>query len=71
MLREVNHLLRLSKMDLDWFLESKHFLSQGNLLTRLMGPIFTIPYQAYCTRKALENVKKQILQGGNSAQHQL
>jgi hypothetical protein len=49
----------------------KTFSEPGNLLTRLVGPIFTIPYQAYCTRKALENVKKQILQGGNSAQQQL
>jgi hypothetical protein len=36
------------------------FSAPGNLLTRLMGPVFTVPYQAYCTRKALENVKKQI-----------
>jgi hypothetical protein len=49
----------------------KTFSEPGNLLTRLVGPIFTIPYQEYCTRRALENVKKQILQGGNSAQHQL
>jgi hypothetical protein len=46
----------------------KTFSEPGNLLTKLVGPIFTVPYQAYCTRKALENVKKQILQGGNSAQ---
>ena len=45
------------------------FSEPGNLLTRLVGRIFTISYQAYCTRRALENVKKQILQGGNSAQH--
>jgi hypothetical protein len=36
------------------------FSAPGNLLTRLMAPIFSVPYQAYCTRKALENVKKQI-----------
>jgi uncharacterized protein (UPF0548 family) len=46
----------------------KTFSEPGNLLTKLVGPIFTVPYQAYCTRRALENVKKQILQGGNSAQ---
>lgn len=40
------------------------FSEPGNLLTKLAGPIFTIPYQTYCTRKALENVKKQIIQGG-------
>jgi hypothetical protein len=38
----------------------KTFSEPGNLLTKLMGPIFTVPYQTYCTRKALENVKRQI-----------
>jgi hypothetical protein len=38
------------------------FSEPGNLLTRLVGPIFTIPYQTYCTRAALENVKRQIEQ---------
>jgi hypothetical protein len=32
----------------------------GNLLTKLGGPIFTLPYQRYCTRKALDAVKKQM-----------
>ena len=32
----------------------------GNFLTKLLGPFFSVPYQAYCTRKALENVKRQI-----------
>jgi len=32
----------------------------GNLLSRVAAPFFTLPYQAYCTRKALENVKKEI-----------
>ncbi|HYI77464.1 MAG TPA: DUF1990 family protein, partial [Chryseolinea sp.] len=39
------------------------FSEPGNLLTKLVGPIFTVPYQTYCTRRALENVKKQILKG--------
>lgn len=34
----------------------------GNLLTRVLGPILTLPYQAYCTRKALKQVKQQIEQ---------
>ena len=38
------------------------FSEPGNLLTKLLKPIFTIPYQAYCTRRALENVKRQIEQ---------
>ncbi len=40
----------------------KTFSQPGNLLAKLVGPIFTLPYQTYCTRRALENVKKQILQ---------
>jgi hypothetical protein len=40
----------------------KTFSEPGNLLTKLVGPIFTVPYQTYCTRTALENVKRQIEQ---------
>lgn len=39
----------------------KTFSEPGNLLTKLVGPIFTVPYQTYCTRTALENVKRQII----------
>ncbi len=46
----------------------KTFSEPGNLLTKFVAPIFTVPYQAYCTRKALENVKRQILQFGSSGQ---
>lgn len=38
-----------------------HTLSiPGNVLTRLVGPIFSVPYQAYCTRAALQNVKQHL-----------
>ena len=38
-----------------------HTLSKpGNILTKVIGPIFSIPYQTYCTQKALKNVKKII-----------
>lgn len=36
------------------------FSVPGNFLTKVVGPIFTIPYQKYCTKKALEKVKFQI-----------
>jgi hypothetical protein len=36
------------------------FSEPGNLLTRLCGPFFTIPYQSYCTKRALQHVKEQI-----------
>jgi len=32
----------------------------GNLFSKLVAPIFTFPYQTYCTNKALENVKLRI-----------
>jgi hypothetical protein len=38
----------------------KTYSEPGNLMTKLVGPIFTVPYQAYCTRTAMENVKRQI-----------
>lgn len=38
-----------------------HTFSQpGNWLTRLVAPIFSIPYQTYCTRQALQYVKTQL-----------
>jgi uncharacterized protein (UPF0548 family) len=36
------------------------FSGPGNFLTRLVAPIFSIPYQAYCRRRALEHVKDQL-----------
>jgi hypothetical protein len=36
------------------------FSKPGNLLSSIMGTVFTLPYQAYCTRAALLNVKRQI-----------
>lgn len=36
------------------------YSAPGNFWIRLLGPVFALPYQAYCTRKALDHVKKQI-----------
>ena len=36
------------------------FSEPGNLLTKLLGPIFSVPYQTFCTKKAIKNVKHQI-----------
>jgi hypothetical protein len=36
------------------------FSRPGNILTNLLGPIFSIPYQTYCTKQALLNVKRQL-----------
>jgi len=38
-----------------------HTFSQpGNFLTKMVGPIITVPYQSYCTEQALKNVKNRI-----------
>ncbi|MBG15937.1 MAG: hypothetical protein CL853_06260 [Crocinitomicaceae bacterium] len=36
------------------------FSKPGNLFTSLVGPIFSVPYQSFCTKKALYNVKERI-----------
>ncbi|HLP12641.1 MAG TPA: DUF1990 family protein [Flavobacteriales bacterium] len=36
------------------------FSTGGNFFTRLLGPVFSVPYQAFCTKRALTNVKRQI-----------
>jgi hypothetical protein len=36
------------------------FSKPGNVLTSLVGPIFSVPYQTFCTKKALNNVKDRI-----------
>lgn len=36
------------------------YSTPGNFLTKLLGPIFSVPYQTFCTKAALENVKRQI-----------
>jgi hypothetical protein len=52
----------IEKSDGGLIFKIKTFSEPGNLLTKLVGPIFTGPYQTYCTRTALENVKRQIEQ---------
>lgn len=36
------------------------FSTPGNTLTKILGPIFSQPYQSYCTNAALRNFKNQI-----------
>ena len=36
------------------------FLVPGNFLNKLVGPIFSLPYQTFCTRMALRNIKSQV-----------
>lgn len=36
------------------------FSAPGNVLTRMLGPIFSVPYQTFCTKRALLHVKRQL-----------
>ncbi len=36
------------------------FSSPANILTKLLGPVFSVPYQTYCTGAAIRNVKSQV-----------
>ena len=36
------------------------FSIPGNILTKLIGPLFSVPYQTFCTKMGLKNVKNQI-----------
>lgn len=36
------------------------YSSSGNILTKLLGPIFSVPYQTFCTKTALNNVKRKL-----------
>lgn len=36
------------------------FSAPGTFLSKLVGPVFSLPYQTYCTRAALKHVKTQL-----------
>ena len=36
------------------------FSKPGNKLTQLLGPMFSLPYQTFCTRQALRSVKRKL-----------
>ncbi len=36
------------------------YSTPGNILSRILGPVFSIPYQTYCTKAALNHVKNLI-----------
>lgn len=40
-----------------------HTLSEpGSWATRVVGPVLTLPYQAWCTRRALKHVQRRFLE---------
>lgn len=42
------------------------FSTPGNFLTKLVGPIFSVLYQTYCTKAALKAVKKRLERNVNT-----
>jgi hypothetical protein len=36
------------------------YSTPGNIFTKVLGPIFSVPYQTFCTMTALHNVKRQL-----------
>ena len=36
------------------------FSMPGSFMMRLVGPLFSVPYQTFCTKKCLTNVKMQL-----------
>jgi hypothetical protein len=50
----------LEESDERIFFRIQTFSKPGNFFTRLLGPVFSVPYQTYCTKKALKSVKQHI-----------
>jgi hypothetical protein len=42
------------------FFKIQTYSAPGNILTKILGPIFSVPYQTFCTKAALRNVKRQL-----------
>jgi uncharacterized protein (UPF0548 family) len=36
------------------------YSAPGNVFTKLLGPVFSVPYQTFCTKSALKNVRSQL-----------
>lgn len=36
------------------------YSTPGNLLARILSPVFSIPYQTFCTKRALAHIKKHL-----------
>ena len=43
------------------------YSAPGTLLTRMMAPFFTLPYQQYCTNRALEHMSQEFLAANRKA----
>lgn len=50
----------VEQLDNKIILKIQSYSTPGNILTKLLGPIFSVPYQTFCTKSALKNVKRQL-----------
>ena len=56
----------IEKLDNDFIFKIETFSSPGNFLTKILGPIFSIPYQSFCTKAALDHVRTNIRTSHNN-----
>ena len=50
----------IEQLDEKLIFKIQTYSTPGNILTKLLGTFFTVPYQTFCTKLALKNVKRQI-----------
>lgn len=50
----------LEQLDHKLIFKIQTYSKPGNILTKLLGPIFSVPYQTFCTKTALKNVRRQL-----------
>lgn len=53
----------IEQVDNKIIFEIRTFSAPGNILKKLSGPFFSIPYQTFCTKAAIENVKTRLENG--------
>lgn len=50
----------IEQIDLRVIFKIQTYSISGNFVAKLLGPIFSVPYQTFCTKAALKNVKRQL-----------
>lgn len=50
----------IEQLDSKVIFKIQTYSEPGNILTKFFGPLITTPYQSYCTKCALLNVKQQL-----------
>ena len=50
----------LEQLDNKLVFKVQTYSTRGNIMAKLLGPIFSVPYQTFCTKTALKNVKRQL-----------